>query len=132
MLFRMKYQSPQLDAPSPPTVAHMLLILLRQSVIIKYNLSYKHVYRNRLSCTACTLNTMLLLRVFPHLTIIHMKSTTVQNPRRKCSAVVETNCLVAQYRIPYHIGPRTIITHVHRTPLIDMGWAMQRGPRPIS
>ena len=52
-----------------------------------------------------------------------MKSTKVQNPRRKCSAVVEMNCLVAEYRIPYRIGPRTIITrvhaHAHRTPLID-------------
>ena len=44
-----------------------------------------------------------------------MKSTKVQNPRRKCNAVVETNCLVAEYRI----GPHTIITHVHRAPLID-------------
>ena len=60
-----------------------------------------------------------------------MKSTKVQNPRRKCSAVVETNCLVAEYRIPYRIGPRTIITDAHRAPLIDMmGWATQRGPRP--
>ena len=58
-----------------------------------------------------------------------MKSTKVQNPRRKCSAVVDTNCLVAEYRIPYRIGPRTIITHAHRAPLID-GWATQRGPRP--
>ena len=40
MLFGMKYQSTQLDAPLPPTMAHMLLILLRQSVIIEYNLSY--------------------------------------------------------------------------------------------
>ena len=40
-----------------------------------------------------------------------MKSTEVQNPRRKCSAVVEMNCLVAEYRIPYRIVPRTIITH---------------------
>ena len=31
----------------------------------------------------------------------------------------ETNCLVAEYRIPYRIGPRTIITHVHRAPVID-------------
>ena len=49
-----------------------------------------------------------------------MKSTKVQNPRRKCSAVVETNyCLVAEYRILYRIGPRTIITHAHLAPLID-------------
>ena len=48
-----------------------------------------------------------------------MKSTKVQNPQRKCSAVVETNCLMAEYRIPYRIGPRKIITHAHHTPLID-------------
>ena len=48
-----------------------------------------------------------------------MKSTKVQNPRRKCSPVVETNCIVAEYRIPYSIGPRTIITYAHRAPLID-------------
>ena len=48
-----------------------------------------------------------------------MKSTKVQNPWHKCSAVVETNCLVAEYRIPYRIGLRTIITHAHRAPLID-------------
>ena len=48
-----------------------------------------------------------------------MKSTKVQNPRRKCSAVVQTNCLVAEYRTPYRIGPRTKITHAHRAPLID-------------
>ena len=63
-----------------------------------------------------------------------MKSTKVQNPRRKCSAAVETNCLVAEYRIPYRIGRRTIITHALRAPLIDgLGhatWATQRGPRP--
>ena len=54
-----------------------------------------------------------------------MKSTKVQNPRRKCSAVVETNCLVAKYRIPYRIRPRTIITHAHHAPLIDgLGHAM--------
>ena len=57
-----------------------------------------------------------------------MKSTKVLNPRHKCSAVVETNCPVAEYRIPYRIGPCTIITHAHRAPLID-GWATQRGPR---
>ena len=51
--------------------------------------------------------------------MIIMKSTKVQSPRRKCSAVVDTNCVVAEYRIPYHIGPRTIITHAHRAPLID-------------
>ena len=53
---------------------------------------------------------------------INMKSAKVQNPRRnKCSAIVEleTNCLVAEYRIPYRIRPRTIITHAHRAPLID-------------
>ena len=45
----------------------------------------------------------------------YMKSTKVQNPWRiKCSAVV-----VAEYRIPYRIGPRTIITHAHCAPLID-------------
>ena len=39
-----------------------------------------------------------------------MKSTKVQNPlRNKCSAVVENNCLVAKYLVPYRIGPRTII-----------------------
>ena len=43
----------------------------------------------------------------------------VQNPQRKCSAAVETNCVVAEYRIPYRIGPRTIITHALRAPLID-------------
>ena len=52
-----------------------------------------------------------------------MKSTKVQNPRyNKCSAVVEKNCLVAEYRVAYRIsGPRTIIIivanyyrHVHR------------------
>ena len=48
-----------------------------------------------------------------------MKSTKVQNPRRKCSAVVETNFLVAEYRIQNGIGQRTIITHAHRAPLID-------------
>ena len=50
-----------------------------------------------------------------------MKSTKVQNPQRnKCSVVVEKNCLVVEYRVPCHIGPRTIIifvanlyTHVH-------------------
>ena len=26
-----------------------------------------------------------------------------------CSAVVEKNCLVAKYHVPYRIGPRTII-----------------------
>ena len=51
-----------------------------------------------------------------------MKSTKVQNPRRKSSAVV------AEYRIPYRVGPRTIITHAHRAPLIDgLGWVTQRG-----
>ena len=40
----------------------------------------------------------------------------VQNPRRKCSAVVETNCVVAEYRIPYRSGPGPRAT--------------QRGPRP--
>ena len=35
------------------------------------------------------------------------------------SSAVETNCVVAEYRIPYRIGPRTIITHAHRAPLID-------------
>ena len=44
--------------------------------------------------------------------------------RNKCSEVVEleTNCLVAEYHIPYRIGPRTIIiTHAHScsAPLID-------------
>ena len=42
---------------------------------------------------------------------IIMKSTKVQ-PRRntiKCSAVVEKHCLVAEYRVPYRIGLRTII-----------------------
>ena len=29
------------------------------------------------------------------------------------------NCIVAEYRIQYGIGQRTIITHVHRAPLID-------------
>ena len=49
-----------------------------------------------------------------------MKSTKVQNPQRnKCSVVVETNCLVAEYCIPYRIRLRTIITHAHRAPLID-------------
>ena len=46
----------------------------------------------------------------------------VQNPRRnKCSAVVEleTNCLVAEYRILHRFGPCTIITYAHRAPLID-------------
>ena len=33
MLFRIKYQYSQLDAPLLPTMAHMLPILLRQSVI---------------------------------------------------------------------------------------------------
>ena len=33
-----------------------------------------------------------------------MKSTKVQNPRRnKCSAVVEKNFLVAEYRVPLRI-----------------------------
>ena len=61
-----------------------------------------------------------------------MKSTKVQNPRRKCSAVqvVETNCPVAEYRIPYRIGLRTIITHAHRAPLID-GLGHATGPRPM-
>ena len=38
-----------------------------------------------------------------------MKSTKMQNPQR--SAVVEKNCLVAEYHISYHniIEPRTII-----------------------
>ena len=45
-----------------------------------------------------------------------MKSTKVQNPRRKCSAVVETNFPVAEYRIPYGIGPCTIITHAQMRP----------------
>ena len=41
--------------------------------------------------------------------IILMKSTKVQNPRCKCSAVVETNyCLLAEYRISDRIGPRTV------------------------
>ena len=40
------------------------------------------------------------------------------NPRRKCSAVPEY-CVVAEYRIPYRIGLRTIITHAHRAQLID-------------
>ena len=34
-----------------------------------------------------------------------MKSTKVQKPRRKCSTVVETNFLVAEYRIQYRIMP---------------------------
>ena len=39
-----------------------------------------------------------------------MKSTKLENPRRnKCSAVVQKNCLVAKYLVPYRIGPRTII-----------------------
>ena len=62
-----------------------------------------------------------------------MKSTKVQNPRRKCSAVVETNFLVAEYRIPYCIGPRTIITHAHRAPLIDgLGHATWSVPRLVA
>ena len=45
--------------------------------------------------------------------------------QRSIIIIVETNCLVAEYRIPYRIGPRTIIMHAHRTPLIDgMGHAM--------
>ena len=51
---------------------------------------------------------------------IIMKSTEVQNPRRKYSAAVETNCPVAEQCIPYCIGPRTIITHAHRAPLIKI------------
>ena len=54
----------------------------------------------------------------------YMKSTKVQNPRcNKCStvhAVADKNCLVAEYRVPYRIGPRTInivannyYTHAH-------------------
>ena len=39
-----------------------------------------------------------------------MKSTKVQNPQRnKYSAVVEKICPVAEYCVPYRIGPRTII-----------------------
>ena len=34
-------------------------------------------------------------------------------------ALVETNCLVAEYRIPYRIGPRTIIMHAQSAPRID-------------
>ena len=68
-----------------------------------------HIFKKKLSMQLC----------------IEMKSTKVQNPRRKCSAAVETNCVVAEYRIPYRIGPRTIITHAHRART-----ATQRGPRP--
>ena len=39
----------------------------------------------------------------------------VQNPGPR----LETNCLGAEYRIPYRIGPRTIITHAHRAPKFD-------------
>ena len=35
------------------------------------------------------------------------------------SSTVETNCVVAEYRIKYRIGPHSIITHAHRAPLID-------------
>ena len=35
--------------------------------------------------------------------------------------VVETNCLVAEYRIPYRIGPRTVITHAHRGKGLETG-----------
>ena len=38
------------------------------------------------------------------LIVYKMKSTEVQNPQRKCSAVVETNCLVAEYRIQYTVS----------------------------
>ena len=39
-----------------------------------------------------------------------MKSTKMQTPRcNKCSAVVEKNCPVAEYRAPYRIGLRIVI-----------------------
>ena len=55
-----------------------------------------------------------------------MKSTKVQNSQRnKCSTELEMNCLVAEYRILYRIGPSTIITHAHCAALIDgLGHAM--------
>ena len=40
----------------------------------------------------------------PHNSIQVLKSTKVQNPRRNtCSAVLEKNCLLAEYRIAYRI-----------------------------
>ena len=60
----------------------------------------------------------LILRVSPFLHVYiqvnekfhKIKCTKVQNPRRnKCSAVLEKNCVVAEYRVPYRIGPHTII-----------------------
>ena len=50
-------------------------------------------------------------------TTVITKSTEVQNPRcNKCSAVVEKNCLVAEYRVPYRIGPCTIIGQAGASP----------------
>ena len=48
--------------------------------------------------------------MYVHQVQIQMKSTKVKNPQRnKCSAVVEKNCLVAEYRTPYRIRPRIVI-----------------------
>ena len=55
-----------------------------------------------ISVCACT-----SIPIYTH-TII--KGTKVKNPRHnKCSAVIEKNCLVAKYVVPYNSGPRTII-----------------------
>ena len=34
---------------------------------------------------------------------------------------------MAEYRIPYRIGPRTVITHAHRAPLIDFFFFLLKG-----
>ena len=94
-----------------------------------------HMYRMRIANALCRGLALLCFSLLNHWVflllsftpftggciMLHvvMKSTKVQNPRHKCSAVVETNCLVAEYRILYRIGPRTIITHAHHAPLID-------------
>ena len=61
-----------------------------------------------------------------------MKSTKLQNHRRKCSAVVRDELLSG--RVPHtvpNIGPCILITHAHRATLIDgLGHATLRGPRP--
>ena len=64
------------------------------------------------NCAHLHYNNMVVLFFFCIINNVHvaMKITKVQNPRcNKCSAVVEKNCLVAEYRVPYCIGPRAII-----------------------
>ena len=46
------------------------------------------------------------------------KKLLSQEKKKSAKVPRRMNCLVAEYRIPYRIGPRTITTHAHRAPPI--------------